>query len=114
MEGKLTLSTSRSRWGDDEGLAPSKTSRIHPQYMAWPRGSVLGPGDPEKDLKRIDGLINSMTQWERENPTKIDRSRRNRIASGAGVEPAEVNGLVKQFSEMSTLMKRMSGMGKLE
>ena len=71
-------------------------------------------GDPEKDLTRIDGIINSMTPWERENPNRIDRSRRNRIASGSGVDPSEVNALMKQFGEMATLMKRMSGMGALE
>lgn len=71
-------------------------------------------GDPEKDLNRIDGIINSMTQWERDNPSKIERSRRNRIASGAGVEPAEVNALMKQFGDMATMMKRMAGMGPLE
>jgi signal recognition particle subunit SRP54 len=70
--------------------------------------------DPEKDMKRVDGIINSMTAWERENPSKIDRSRRNRIAKGSGVEPSEINGLLKQFNEMSTLMKRMSGMGMSE
>ncbi len=71
-------------------------------------------GDPEKDLTRIDGIINSMTPWERDNPNRIDRSRRNRIASGSGVDPSEVNALMKQFGEMATLMKRMSGMGALE
>ncbi|NQV26748.1 MAG: signal recognition particle protein [Rhodopirellula sp.] len=70
--------------------------------------------DPEKELKRVDGIINSMTEYEREHPSKIDRSRRNRIASGCGVEPAEVNALLKQFGEMATMMKRMSGMGAMD
>lgn len=70
--------------------------------------------DPERELKRVDGIINSMTEYERENPTKIDRSRRNRIAAGCGVEPSEVNALLKQFGEMATMMKRMSGMGAMD
>lgn len=70
--------------------------------------------DPEKELKRVDGIINSMTEYEREHPTKIDRSRRNRIAAGCGVEPSEVNALLKQFGEMATMMKRMSGMGAMD
>lgn len=70
--------------------------------------------DPEQELKRVDGIINSMTQYERENPSKIDRSRRNRIAAGCGVEPSEVNALLKQFGEMATMMKRMSGMGAMD
>jgi len=71
-------------------------------------------GDPEKELKRLDVIINSMTVWERENPNKIDRSRRTRIARGAGVDPAEVNALVRQFDQMSTLMRRMSGLGPID
>jgi signal recognition particle subunit SRP54 len=70
--------------------------------------------DPEKDLQRVDGIINSMTEYEREHPSKIDRSRRNRIATGCGVEPSEVNALLKQFGEMATMMKRMSGMGAMD
>ena len=55
-----------------------------------------------------------MTEYEKEHPSKIDRSRRNRIATGCGVEPSEVNALLKQFSEMATMMKRMSGMGAMD
>jgi signal recognition particle subunit SRP54 len=53
-----------------------------------------------------------MTPEERRNPNKlIDQSRRRRIAAGAGVEPHEVNKLVKEFEGMADLMKQMSGMG---
>ena len=46
-----------------------------------------------------------MTSEERRNPSKvIDQSRRRRIAAGAGVEPAEVNALVKQFEPMAAIM----------
>jgi signal recognition particle subunit SRP54 len=53
-----------------------------------------------------------MTQEERQNPTKnIDQSRRRRIAAGAGVEPHEVNELVKQFDAMAQMMTSMAGKG---
>jgi signal recognition particle subunit SRP54 len=53
-----------------------------------------------------------MTADERRNPSRvIDQSRRRRIAAGAGVEPSEVNALVKQFDGMADIMKRMAGMG---
>ena len=56
-----------------------------------------------------------MTADERRNPSKIiDQSRRRRIAAGAGVEPAEVNQLVKQFDGMADMMKRMAAMGMRE
>jgi signal recognition particle subunit SRP54 len=67
--------------------------------------------DPEESLRRIDGIINSMTPQERENPDRIDRGRRNRIARGSGNDPSEVNNLLKQFKAMSGVMQQMAGMG---
>ena len=66
--------------------------------------------NPEDDMRRIEGIINSMTLDERNNPEKIDRSRRNRIASGSGVEPSDVNKLLKDFNSMGKLMQDMAGM----
>ena len=66
---------------------------------------MMGDVDPEQDMKRLFGIIDSMTPEERRNPTKmIDQSRRRRIAAGAGVEPHEVNELVKQFDAMAQMM----------
>lgn len=67
--------------------------------------------DPDKDIKRVKAMISSMTEDERKNPEKIDRSRRNRIALGSGADPAEVNDLLKQFKDMSGMMQSMAGMG---
>jgi len=69
--------------------------------------------DAEGDLARIEGIINSMTMNERTNPELIDRSRRNRIAEGSGVPPAEVNNLLKQFGQMAGMMKNMAGLGMI-
>jgi signal recognition particle subunit SRP54 len=52
-----------------------------------------------------------MTPDERRRPEIINGSRRSRIAKGSGTEVADVNRLVKQFSEMQKMMKRMGGMG---
>ena len=70
--------------------------------------------NPEEDLKRIEGMINSMTPEERTNPGRIDRSRRNRIAQGSGNAASEVNNLLKQFDAMSGMMQQMAGMGVRE
>ena len=71
--------------------------------------------DPEEDMKRVFGIIDSMTAEERRNPTKvIDQSRRRRIAAGSGVEPHEVNDLVKQFDVMASMMTQMAGKGMRE
>jgi signal recognition particle subunit SRP54 len=68
--------------------------------------------DPEQDMRRLFGIIDSMTPEERRNPTKtIDQSRRRRIAAGAGVEPHEVNDLVKQFDAMAQVMTQIAGKG---
>ena len=66
--------------------------------------------DPDKDLKRVEAMIRSMTLDERRNPDKIDRSRRHRIASGSGTDPAAINELLKQFKSMSGMMKQMAGL----
>ncbi|MBD3672441.1 MAG: signal recognition particle protein [Planctomycetaceae bacterium] len=67
--------------------------------------------DAEGDMSRIEGIINGMTLDERNNPELIDRSRRNRIAHGSGVDPSDVNKLLKDFASMAGVMKNMAGMG---
>ncbi|MCH4896593.1 MAG: signal recognition particle protein [Marinifilaceae bacterium] len=59
----------------------------------------------------IEAIINSMTPYERENPTLIDGSRRRRIARGAGKQVSEINMLLKQFEETRKMMKMMTGGG---
>jgi signal recognition particle subunit SRP54 len=73
---------------------------------------LMGNEDAEVQMQQWGGIIDSMTAEERRNPSKvIDQSRRRRIAAGAGVEPPEVNQLVKQFDVMADMMKKVSGMG---
>ena len=71
----------------------------------------LGDANPDQEMQRIGGIIDSMTKDERTNPDKIDRSRRNRIARGSGVDPADVNKLLKDFGSMRKMMQEMAGMG---
>jgi signal recognition particle subunit SRP54 len=70
--------------------------------------------DADDEVRRIQGIIDSMTPAERSQPELIDTSRRRRIAAGAGVDPAEVSGLVKQFDAMAGLVKSMSQMSMLD
>ncbi len=67
--------------------------------------------DAEQGMRRLVGIIDSMTPNERRNPRAVDTSRRRRIASGAGVEPHEVNDLVKQYDAMADTMKKMANLG---
>ena len=73
--------------------------------------SMMGEADADKEMNRIGGIIHSMTKKERQNPKIIDQARRCRIAAGAGVQPNQVNDLIKQFLGMADMMKQMSGMG---
>ncbi len=62
----------------------------------------------EKELKRVDAIINSMTLQERRSPAILNGSRRRRIAQGSGTSVADVNRLMKQFLEMKKMMQRVS------
>jgi signal recognition particle subunit SRP54 len=69
----------------------------------------------EKQLRRVEGIINSMTPAERVRPEIIKASRKRRIAAGAGVPVQEVNRLLNQFEQMREMMKRMQkgGLAKM-
>ena len=69
----------------------------------------------DKAVRRIEGIINSMTPSERAKPELIKASRKRRIATGAGVQVQEVNRLLNQFEQAQKMMKQFSkgGMGKM-
>jgi signal recognition particle subunit SRP54 len=69
-------------------------------------------GLDQKMLKRQQAIISSMTRGERRNPDMIKASRKKRIAAGSGVTVQDVNRLLKQFDDMTTMMKRMNKMGQ--
>lgn len=74
-----------------------------------PMGSMFGGagGKPDKELKRIEAIISSMTLEERRNPEILDGSRRKRIALGSGTTPHEINLLLQRFEKMKDSMKKM-------
>ncbi len=65
-----------------------------------------------KIIKRQAAIISSMTVKERRNPDMIKASRKKRIAAGAGMTVQDVNKLLKQFDDMTTMMKRMNKLGQ--
>ncbi len=113
-KGEFTLDDFKKMLGQTKKLGPiNKIMSMIPGMGAM--GDALGEIDADKDMKQLVGIIDSMTPDERRNPSKVvDQSRRRRIAAGAGVEPHEVNELVKQFDGMADMMKRMAGMGMRE
>ena len=68
----------------------------------------------EKDIKRKEGIIQSMTPLERRKPDLIKATRKKRIAAGAGVHVQEVNRLLKEFEQMQDMMKKMKGGGLMK
>jgi len=70
--------------------------------------SHLPDAEGEKQLKKIEAIILSMTYEERRNPTIIDGRRRSRIARGSGTTPKDVNQLLNQFREMQKLTKSIT------
>lgn len=73
-------------------------------------GSLLREVDvDDRDLKRVEAIIQSMTPDERRNPKIIGGSRKRRIASGSGTLPQDVNRLLKQHAEAQKMMKTLAG-----
>jgi signal recognition particle subunit SRP54 len=68
----------------------------------------------ERDIKRKEGIICSMTPYERTHPDLIKATRKRRIAAGAGVQVQEVNRLLNEFEQMQGMMKKMKGGGLMK
>jgi len=110
-KGEFTLDDFRKLMDQTGRLGPlNKVMGMIPGMSQM--GDMIGDADAETELRRLRGIIDSMTPQERRNPSRVvDQSRRRRIAAGAGVQPHEVNKLVKEFDGIADTMKRMSGMG---
>ena len=84
-----------------------------PAAMAAKAGQV-DMDKAEKDIRRKEGIIHSMTLLERRKPELIKATRKRRIAAGAGVQVQEVNRMLKEFEQMQGMMKKMSGGGMMK
>ena len=67
--------------------------------------------DANKEMKKVEAIILSMTKKERRNSDIINGSRRQRIALGSGTRIEDVNQLLKQFTQMKQMMKKINSMG---
>jgi hypothetical protein len=84
-----------------------------PAAMAAKAGQV-DMDRAEKDIRRKEGIIHSMTPLERRKPELIKATRKRRIAQGAGVQVQEVNRMLKEFEQMQDMMKKMKGGGMMK
>ncbi|HEY2188327.1 MAG TPA: signal recognition particle protein [Caldimonas sp.] len=81
------------------------------------RAGQLGPAElerAERDVRRMEGIICSMTPLERRKPELLKATRKRRIANGAGVQVQDVNRLLNQFGQMRDVMKKMKGGGMMK
>jgi len=78
------------------------------------RAGQLDMDKAERDIRRKEGIICSMTPHERRKPEVIKATRKRRIAAGAGVQVQEVNRLLNEFEQMQTMMKKMKGGGLMK
>jgi signal recognition particle subunit SRP54 len=77
----------------------------------------LGQADmdrAERDMRRMEGIICSMTPLERRKPELLKATRKRRVAQGAGVHVQEVNRLLNQYEQMRDMMKKMKGGGMMK
>jgi signal recognition particle subunit SRP54 len=87
-----------------------------PSQLAGKAGQV-GAADmdrAEREMRRMRGIIHSMTAQERRKPELIKAARKRRIAAGAGVQVQDVNRLLNQFEQMQSMMKKMQGGGLMK
>jgi len=114
---KLQKKIAKNQFGFDDFL--SQIQQIKKMgNMKDLMGMIPGAGKALKDVdidddafKGIEAIIHSMTPNERDQPTVINASRKKRIAKGSGTSVQEVNQLLKQFTQMSKMMKMMQGGG---
>lgn len=75
-------------------------------------GQIGDLAPAEKEMKKVEAIIQSMTHEERKKPEILKASRKQRIAKGSGTEVSDINRLLKQFDQMKNMMKMFSG-GKM-
>ncbi|MGB7184657.1 MAG: AAA family ATPase, partial [Burkholderiaceae bacterium] len=91
----------------------SMMDKLPAQFQQAAAGADMGQA--ESQMRRMKGIIDSMTPTERSKPDLIKASRKRRIATGSGVSVQEVNRLLKQFDQMSGMMRKMQkgGLAKM-
>ena len=113
VSNEFTLEDLRDQLRQMRKLGPlSQLMEMMPQV--GPFKQMAGAQVDEKQLTRVEAIINSMTPAERRRPLLLDSSRKKRIASGSGTRVQDLNQLLKQYKQMRKMMKRMKGSGMLQ
>ena len=117
---EISKKIAKNKFGFDDFLSQinqvKKMGNLKDTLSLIPGANKLKDVDIDNDsFKHTEALIYSMTPYERSNPKIINHSRKKRIAKGAGRDVQEINALIKQFDQMSKMMKMVQsgGAGKL-
>ncbi len=111
MSGDFTLEDFATQLRQVRSLGPiGKILEMLPGGMGQV-ASQVSPQDAEKQLKKTEAIISSMTVQERQRPKMLNASRRRRIARGSGTTVQDVNQLMKQYRDMQRMFKRIGKMG---
>jgi signal recognition particle subunit SRP54 len=89
----------------------SQVMEMIPGFSKMAKQPDLDDAVTDKQLRRVEAMINSMTREERHNPQILDGRRKRRIAAGSGTSPQEINQLLSQFQVMRKMMKQMTAQG---
>ena len=112
--GKFDLNDFKAQIGQMKkmgGLA-NLVDKLPAQFQQAATNANMDQAD--KQVRRMEGIINSMTPQERAKPELIKASRKRRIAAGAGVPVQEVNRMLSQFEQMQSMMKKLKGGGMMK
>ena len=107
--GKFDMNDFKAQLGQMKkmGGMANLMDKLPAQFQQAAGGKNMDQAD--KQVRRMCGIIDSMTPQERAKPELIKATRKRRIAAGAGVQVQEVNRLLKQFEQMQQMMKMMKG-----
>ncbi|MDY7577511.1 signal recognition particle protein [Herbaspirillum sp. RTI4] len=112
--GKFDLNDFKAQLGQMKkmGGMAGLLDKLPAQMQQAASGANMGQAD--KQVRRMEGMINSMTLKERAKPELIKATRKRRIAAGAGVQVQDVNRMLAQFDQMQTMMKKMQSGGMMK
>lgn len=112
--GKFDLNDFKAQLGQMKkmGGMSGLMDKLPAQFQQAANGANMDQA--EKQVRRMCGIIDSMTPLERAKPELIKATRKRRIAQGAGVPVQEVNRMLSQFEQMQTMMKKLKGGGMMK
>ena len=112
--GKFDLADFKAQLGQMKkmGGMASMIDKLPAQFQQAAGGAKMDQAD--KQVRRMVGIIDSMTPQERAKPELIKATRKRRIAAGAGVQVQDVNRMLTQFDQMQSMMKKLQGGGMMK